>query len=94
MAHAHYIANVETEEIEGIGAGYYVSLQIWSEDGREEYNKVGPMFEKREADEVAAFWMTGGHTMTMRLVKQAEPEHDGQYDDYPDPTDIEEMKYC
>lgn len=65
----YYHANVKVIPIPEAGVQYEVTLICASEDGRETVAVIGEIWDIDAANNLAAFWRTGGHEMVFTLLK-------------------------
>ncbi len=71
---------------------YYVRLLTASEDGYELVGAVDNLYSLIDAQNFVDSWTKHGATILPFLHGVELADH--RYDDYPDPTDVEEMKYA
>lgn len=67
----YYIANVVEVKLEGEGEGslFNVRFETASDKGRRDIALVEGIESKQRADNLAAFWMTGGHEMLLTVFQ-------------------------
>lgn len=71
---------------------YTVAFMSHDEDGTQVEGVVGRVYEAETANTMRDLWLNSATRPAVFALMSAELPHPN--DDHPDPTDIEEMKYC